>query len=53
MMGELAALITDDPSLIRAEGGDGKRKLQFAGSIDIARFLRGHGAKIDTLNGRP
>jgi hypothetical protein len=50
MMGELAALIADDPSLVHAKGGDGERKLQFARTIEIARFLLGHGAEIDTLN---
>ncbi len=49
-MGELAALIAVDPSLVHAKGGEGERKLQFARTIVIARFLLGHGAEIDTLN---
>jgi ankyrin repeat protein len=50
MMGELAALIASDPSLVHAKGGDGKRPLHFARTIEIARFLLEHGAEIDTLD---
>jgi Ankyrin repeat len=47
MMAELAALIAGDPSLVHAKGGDGKRPLHFARTIEIARFLLEHGAEID------
>jgi ankyrin repeat protein len=47
---ELAALIAGDPSLVHAKGGDGKRPLHFARTIDIARFLLEHGAEIDALD---
>jgi ankyrin repeat protein len=47
MMTELAALIAGDPALVHAKGGDGKRPLHFARTIDIARFLREHGAEVD------
>jgi ankyrin repeat protein len=50
MMTELAALITGDPSLVHAKGGDGKRPLHFARTIEIARFLLEHGAEIDALD---
>jgi ankyrin repeat protein len=47
MMAELAALIAGDPALVHAKGGDGKRPLHFARTIEVARFLLGHGAEID------
>ncbi len=47
MMAELAALVAGDPSLVHAKGGDGKRPLHFACTIEIARFLLAHGAEID------
>ena len=47
MMTELAALIADDPALVHAKGGDGKRPLHFARTIEVARFLLDHGAEID------
>jgi ankyrin repeat protein len=47
MMAELVALIADDPSVVCAKGGDGKRPLHFARTIPIARFLLEHGAEID------
>lgn len=50
MMAELEALIAGDPSLVHAKGGDGKRPLHFARTIEIARFLLEHGAKIDALD---
>jgi ankyrin repeat protein len=50
MMPELAALIAGDPSLVRAKGGDSKRPLHFARTIEVARFLLEHGAEIDALD---
>jgi hypothetical protein len=50
MMAELMALIAGDPSLVHAKGGDGKRPLHFARTIEIARFLLAHGAEIDALD---
>src|SRR6516162_646513 len=50
MMTELAALIAGDPSLVHAKGGDGKRPLHFARTIEIAQFLLEHGAEIDALD---
>ena len=50
MMAQLVAFIADDPSLVHAKGGDGKRPLHFARTIEIARFLLDHGAEIDALD---
>jgi ankyrin repeat protein len=50
MMAELAALIKDDPTRVHAKGGDGKRPLHFARTIEIAHFLLVHGAEIDALD---
>jgi ankyrin repeat protein len=50
MMAELAALIAGDPSLVHAKGGDRKRPVHFARTIEIARFLLEHGAEIDALD---
>jgi ankyrin repeat protein len=50
MTAELAALVAGDPSLVNAKGGDGKRPLHFARTIEIARFLLEHGAEIDALD---
>jgi ankyrin repeat protein len=50
MAAELAALIAADPSLVHAKGGDGKRPLHFARTIEIARLLLEHGAEIDALD---
>ena len=47
MMAELAALVDGDPSRVHAKGGDGKRPLHFARTVEIARFLLAHGAEID------
>jgi ankyrin repeat protein len=50
MMATLEALIADDPSLVHAKGGDGKRPLHFARTVGIAQFLLDHGAEIDALD---
>lgn len=50
MMAELAALIAGDPALVNAKGGDGKRPLHFARTVQIAQFLLDHGAEIDALD---
>src|SRR5580698_867237 len=50
MMGELATLVASDPALVYAKGGDGKRPLHFARTVEIARFLIEHGAEIDALD---
>jgi ankyrin repeat protein len=50
MMTELAALISGNPSLVHAKGGDRKRPLHFARTTEIAGFLLEHGAEIDALD---
>jgi hypothetical protein len=50
MMAELMALIAGEPSLVHAKGGDGKRPLHFARTIQIARFLLEHGAEMDVVD---
>ena len=50
LMTELSILIMGDPSLVNAKGGDGKRPLHFARTVQIARFLVEHGAEIDALD---
>jgi ankyrin repeat protein len=44
---KLRQLITADPSLVNAPGGDGQTPLHFAGTVEIAEFLLNHGANID------
>ena len=43
----LAALIDADPSFVNARGGDGKRPLHYARTVEIARHLLDKGAQID------
>ena len=50
MIDKLTALVDDNPSLVDAKGGDGKRPLHFARTVGIARYLLDHGAQIDALD---
>jgi ankyrin repeat protein len=50
MMMELATLVERDPALVHAKGGDGKRPLHFARTVEVARFLVERGAEIDALD---
>jgi ankyrin repeat protein len=50
MTAELVALIAGNPSLVHAKGGDGKRPLHFARTVEIARLLLEYGAEIDALD---
>jgi ankyrin repeat protein len=50
MTEELVDLIAGDPSLVHAKGGDGKRPLHFARTVEVARLLLEHGAEIDALD---
>ncbi len=47
MLEQLRELITTDPALVHARGGDGQTPLHFAGTIEIAKFLVDHGADMD------
>ncbi len=46
----LRSLLAADPSLVNAKGGDGKRPLHYATTIEIAEYLLDHGAEIDALD---
>ena len=43
----LDELITADPALVHARGGDGQTPLHFAGTVEVARLLLDRGAAID------
>jgi len=47
---EVKALIEADPGLVNAKGGDGKRPLHCASTIEIAELLLANGAEIDALD---
>ena len=47
LMDTLRALVTRDPAIVHARGGDGQTPLHFAGSIEAAGYLLDHGADID------
>src|SRR6266566_1604817 len=44
---KLGELISADPALVHARGGDGQTPLHFASTVEIANFLLDHGAEID------
>ena len=47
MMEKLDALISANPELVHARGGDGQTPLHFASTVEIATYLLEHGADID------
>lgn len=47
LLDKLRELITADPSVVRAGGGDGKTPLHFARNLEVAQFLLDHGADIN------
>jgi Ankyrin repeats (3 copies)/Ankyrin repeat len=47
MLDKLRELITADPALVRARGGDGQTPLHFASTVPVAEYLLEHGADID------
>jgi ankyrin repeat protein len=47
MLDRLEALVSADPQLVHARGGDGKTPLHLARSVPIAEFLLARGADID------
>ena len=47
MLDALRALISVDPALVHARGGDGQMPLHFAATVAIADYLLDHGADID------
>jgi ankyrin repeat protein len=46
----LRAALEADPALINAKGGDGKRPLHYASTVEVADLLLAHGAEIDALD---
>lgn len=48
LMSRLRELVTADPALVHARGGDGQTPLHFASTIEVAAYLLDHGADIDT-----
>ena len=50
MSDRVKELIEADPALVNAKGGDGKRPLHYARSVDIAGLLLERGADIDALD---
>ncbi len=47
MIDRVRELLTQDPQLVHARGGDGQLPLHFAATVEIAAFLLDHGADID------
>jgi len=47
LMDRLRELVTADPSLVHARGGDGQTPLHFASTIEVAEFLLDQGADIN------
>jgi hypothetical protein len=50
MMAKLSELITADPEVVHARGGDGQTPLHFASTVEIAELLLDRGADIDALD---
>ena len=50
MRDALESLVTRDPGVVHARGGDGQTPLHVAASADIAALLVDHGADIDALD---
>ena len=50
MADRVRELIDADASLVNAKGGDGKRPLHYARTVEIAEFLLDRGAEIDALD---
>lgn len=47
LLDRLRALLTAEPSLVDARGGDGQTPLHFAATVEVATVLLNHGAEID------
>jgi len=50
MIEELRGMVSADPNVVHARGGDGQTPLHFASTIEIAEFLLENGAEIDALD---
>ncbi|TMQ00196.1 MAG: ankyrin repeat domain-containing protein, partial [Verrucomicrobia bacterium] len=47
LIDRLRELISTNPSLVHARGGDGQTPLHFASTVEVAQYLLDHGADID------
>ena len=47
---ELRTMVSADPSVVHARGGDGQTPLHFASTIEVAQLLLDNGADIDALD---
>ena len=47
MLDRLDALVSADPGVVHARGGDGQTPLHFAADVAVARYLVEHGADVD------
>ncbi len=47
MMAKLRELVSVDPDVVHARGGDGQTPLHFASTVEMAEFLLANGAAID------
>lgn len=47
MIDQLRELVSADPELVHARGGDGQTPLHFASTVEIAAYLLDHGGEID------
>jgi len=47
LIGKLRELVSADPALVHARGGDGQTPLHFASTIEVANYLLEQGADID------
>jgi ankyrin repeat protein len=47
LMATLRELVTADPGVVHARGGDGQTPLHFASTVEVAEFLLANGAEID------
>lgn len=50
MVDRLKELVSADPKLVHARGGDGQTPLHFAATVEVADYLLDHGADIDALD---
>lgn len=50
MVEKLHQIISADPELVHARGGDGQTPLHFASSVAVAELLLNHGAEIDAID---
>lgn len=50
LVDKLRELLSADPTLVHARGGDGQTPLHFASTVAVAELLLAHGADLDALD---